>query len=184
MFDDLQLDHFAVLGPGRFAKALLKNKAEGHRLSHNHCVHSTSPKLFSMSQTTTLSSAGDAPKTVTLQNGNIFSFQSNQSIDLDLIPVIDASRIWSTAFEDRQAVAEEIRDASRKIGFFYLINHVGSSSNDGVNGSADDFVRRVSRRVMSNKQWNKPRGSLPCPRRRRWRYSQDWYRTSMSATIP
>lgn len=78
-----------------------------------------------MSRTTTLSESTPAAKTVTLQNGNIFSFQSNNSIDLDLIPVIDASRIWSSEFEDRRAVAEEIRDASRKIGFFYLINHVG-----------------------------------------------------------
>ncbi|KAF9774414.1 hypothetical protein IL306_007585 [Fusarium sp. DS 682] len=61
--------------------------------------------------------------TVTLQNGKVFSFNSNQSTELDIIPIIDASRIWSEKLKDRQAVAEEIRTASREIGFFYLINH-------------------------------------------------------------
>ncbi|KAF4334218.1 gibberellin 3-beta hydroxylase [Fusarium beomiforme] len=61
--------------------------------------------------------------TVTLQNGKVFSFNSNQSTELDIIPIIDASRIWSEKIQDRQAVAEEIRTASREIGFFYLINH-------------------------------------------------------------
>ena len=100
-----------------------------------------------MSQTTTLSTVGDALKTVTLQNGKIFSFQSNNSIDLDLIPVIDASRIWSASFEDRQAVAEEIREASRMIGFFYLINHVSSCSNIKVNSNADDTLKGYRREV-------------------------------------
>ena len=75
---------------------------------------------ISATETTSTSTA----KTVTLHNGNVFSFNSNQSIELDIIPVIDASRIWSDKLEDRQAVAEEIRTASREIGFFYLINHV------------------------------------------------------------
>ncbi|CAG7556359.1 unnamed protein product [Fusarium equiseti] len=73
----------------------------------------------SATETTPTSTA----KTVTLQNGKVFSFNSNQSTELDIIPVIDASRIWSNKLEDRQAVADEIRTASREIGFFYLINH-------------------------------------------------------------
>lgn len=63
-------------------------------------------------------------RTVTLQNGNVFSFASNISTEAEQIPIIDASRIWSDSLDDRKAVAEEIRNASRNIGFFYLINHV------------------------------------------------------------
>lgn len=57
-------------------------------------------------------------------NGSVYSFKSNTSTTLEKIPVIDASSIWSETLEDRKAVAEEIREASREIGFFYLINHV------------------------------------------------------------
>ncbi|CAG9946870.1 unnamed protein product [Clonostachys rosea f. rosea IK726] len=76
-----------------------------------------------MSQTTVDTRADTKVRTVKLQNGDVFSFNSNISTELEKIPVIDASRIWSDKLEDRKAVAEEIRDASRNIGFFYLINH-------------------------------------------------------------
>jgi isopenicillin N synthase-like dioxygenase len=59
-----------------------------------------------------------------MNNGTVFTFNSNISTTLEKIPVIDAARIWSDRLEDRQAVAEEIRQASRMIGFFYLVNHV------------------------------------------------------------
>ena len=52
------------------------------------------------------------------------TFKSNISTNLEKIPVIDATKIWSQHLEDRQAAAEEIREASRTIGFFYLVNHV------------------------------------------------------------
>lgn len=52
------------------------------------------------------------------------TFSSNVSTNIEKIPVIDASKIWCERLEDRQAVAEEIREAARTIGFFYLINHV------------------------------------------------------------
>lgn len=77
-----------------------------------------------MSETTTISQFGAGPRTVTLHNGQVFTFNSNVSTNLEKIPVIDASRIWSERLDDRQAVAEEIREASRTIGFFYLLNHV------------------------------------------------------------
>jgi hypothetical protein len=70
------------------------------------------------------STATSTAKTVTLQNGKLFSFNSNESTDIDIIPIIDASKIWSDDLNDRQAVADEIRSASREIGFFYLVNHV------------------------------------------------------------
>jgi len=76
-----------------------------------------------MSQSTT-STVEQPRKTITLLNGQIFHFDSNESVDSAQIPVIDVSRIYSDKFEDRQAVAEEIRNASREIGFFYMINHV------------------------------------------------------------
>ncbi|SPJ88939.1 related to isopenicillin N synthase and related dioxygenases [Fusarium torulosum] len=69
------------------------------------------------------STATSTAKTVTLQNGKVFSFNSNESTDIDIIPIIDASKIWSDDLNDRQAVADEIRSASREIGFFYLVNH-------------------------------------------------------------
>lgn len=82
-----------------------------------------------MSQTTTTSTEqSEQPpserKTVTLHNGQAFTFNSNIATTLEKIPVIDAARIWSEDLADRQAVAEEIREASRTIGFFYLVNHV------------------------------------------------------------
>ncbi|KAL2824387.1 Clavaminate synthase-like protein [Aspergillus cavernicola] len=81
-----------------------------------------------MSQTTTTVDVPEAPRTVTLMNGHTFSFKSNISTTLEKIPIIDAARIWSESLDDRTAVAEEIREASRNIGFFYLVNH-------GVDGS-------------------------------------------------
>lgn len=77
-----------------------------------------------MSQTATVSHSEAGLKTVTLHNGQVFTFNSNISTNLEKIPIIDAARIWSDRLEDRQAVAEEIREASRTIGFFYLVNHV------------------------------------------------------------
>jgi len=80
-------------------------------------------RIMTMSQSTT-STVEQPRKTITLLNGQIFHFDSNESVDSAQIPVIDVSRIYSDKFEDRQAVAEEIRNASREIGFFYMINHV------------------------------------------------------------
>lgn len=77
-----------------------------------------------MSQTIVDAKSESATRTVTLQNGDVFSFNSNISTEAERIPVVDASRVWSDRIEDRKAVAEEIREASRDIGFFYLVNHV------------------------------------------------------------
>lgn len=43
--------------------------------------------------------------------------------DFDTIPVIDVSGIFSTKSEDRQAVAQKIREASIRVGFFYVEGH-------------------------------------------------------------
>jgi hypothetical protein len=77
-----------------------------------------------MSQTTTARTTTQTPGKVTLMNGTSFTYNSNVSTTLEKIPIIDAARIWSDKLEDRKAVAEEVRAASREIGFFYLVNHV------------------------------------------------------------
>ena len=63
------------------------------------------------------------PRTITLQNGQVFSFSSNTATTLERIPMIDVSRMYSNDLEDRKVVAEEIREASKNIGFFYMVNH-------------------------------------------------------------
>jgi hypothetical protein len=78
-----------------------------------------------MSQVTILE---PKPITVKLSNGQTCSFSSNLSIETDELPIIDISRIYSEKLEERQALAEEIREASHRIGFFYIIGHVGGSS--------------------------------------------------------
>lgn len=67
----------------------------------------------------------EAPlKTVTLHNGQVFKVKSNISTELEKIPIIDVAGMYSEKLEDRQYVAEQIREASRNIGFFYVVNHV------------------------------------------------------------
>ncbi|KAJ8097178.1 hypothetical protein POJ06DRAFT_40696 [Lipomyces tetrasporus] len=61
--------------------------------------------------------------TIRLPNGKIHNVKSNISIEADEIPVIDVSGIYSEDIEDRKAVAEKVREASHRIGFFYAINH-------------------------------------------------------------
>jgi hypothetical protein len=39
------------------------------------------------------------------------------------IPVIDLSPLYSSKFEDRKALAKEIRAAGLNTGFFYIKNH-------------------------------------------------------------
>lgn len=84
-----------------------------------------------MSQTTMTTESTTAPRSVTLHNGQVLRFKSNVSTNSEKIPVIDASKIWCDLLEDRQAVAEEIREASRTIGFFYLVNHVSANVLNG-----------------------------------------------------
>lgn len=80
--------------------------------------------LNNMSETIITSESATAPRTVTLHNGQVLSFNSNISTNIEEIPIIDARKIWCERLEDRRSVAEEIREAARTIGFFYLVNHV------------------------------------------------------------
>jgi hypothetical protein len=76
-----------------------------------------------MSQTT-VTTTQDAPRIVTLDTGATVVVNSQESTSLEKIPIIDVARIFSDRLEDRQAVAEEVRNAARNIGFFYIVNHV------------------------------------------------------------
>ncbi|KZT22408.1 Clavaminate synthase-like protein [Neolentinus lepideus HHB14362 ss-1] len=75
-----------------------------------------------MSQTSTIE-ADSVPLTLKLSNGQIVSFKSNVAKDTGEIPIIDIGGIFSDKIEDRKAVAEKVREASSRIGFFYAINH-------------------------------------------------------------
>lgn len=64
--------------------------------------------------------------------------QSNDALQDDddknnSIPVIDVSRIFSTDVSDRQAVANQLREACINVGFFYVQNHgIPQEMVDGV----------------------------------------------------
>lgn len=75
-----------------------------------------------MSTTTTKTEAAN-PMSIRLPSGQTVVPKSNISIEADEIPVIDISPIFSNSLEARQAVAEKIREASHRIGFFYAVNH-------------------------------------------------------------
>ena len=64
------------------------------------------------------------PLTIKLRNGQTVSFKSNVSIEVDEIPVIDIQDIFSDDLQARKAVAEKVREACHRIGFFYALNHV------------------------------------------------------------
>jgi len=64
------------------------------------------------------------PHKLTLTNGKTLTFDSNASSASEQIPVIDISRIHSDKLADRQALAEEIRNAAHDVGFFSIVNHV------------------------------------------------------------
>lgn len=77
-----------------------------------------------MSTTTTTETAPPLPPLqLTLQNGQKVYYHSDISIETDEIPVIDISGIFSDDLAGRQAVAEDIREAAHRIGFFYITNH-------------------------------------------------------------
>jgi hypothetical protein len=72
----------------------------------------------------TTTSLATEPKRILLSNGNTFTYASNAATSSKSIPLIDVSRMYSNNFEDRRALAEEVRKASHEIGFFTIINHV------------------------------------------------------------
>ncbi|KAF2711114.1 putative isopenicillin N synthetase [Pleomassaria siparia CBS 279.74] len=73
--------------------------------------------------TQTVLEAPKPPLKLTLGNGQEIHFHSDTSIEADEIPIIDISGIYSDDIVDRRAVAEKIREAAHRIGFFYIVNH-------------------------------------------------------------
>uniref|UniRef100_A0A093XCR5 Gibberellin 3-beta-dioxygenase 4 n=1 Tax=Talaromyces marneffei PM1 TaxID=1077442 RepID=A0A093XCR5_TALMA len=64
---------------------------------------------------TTVTSTNNTPKTIRLTNGKDFTFVSNAATTEESIPIIDVSRMHSPDIADRQALAEEIREAAHSI---------------------------------------------------------------------
>lgn len=82
----------------------------------------------------------ETTQTVFLTNGQQVSPQSNEAKSLDGIPTIDVSQMWSSSLEERRVVADQIRSASRKIGFFTIINHgIGPTLPQSVLAEAKAF---------------------------------------------
>ncbi|PNS14446.1 UPF0676 protein [Sphaceloma murrayae] len=99
--------------------------------------------------TTTTTTTLTRPPTIRLTNGNSFTPNSNVLSKTERLPLIDIARIYSDDLEDRQAVAEEIRDASRTIGFFYIVNHgIDMQQAAAVLGQAKEFFSLPIERKM------------------------------------
>lgn len=61
----------------------------------------------------------------------------------DEIPMIDVSGIFSPVFEDRLAVARQIRDAATNNGFFYISGHgIPPAVTDSAHQACLDFFRQ------------------------------------------
>jgi hypothetical protein len=67
----------------------------------------------------------EAPKYVTLRlpSGQTATVKSETPLDADEIPIIDISGIWSDDLDVKKAIAEQVREASHRIGFFYAQHH-------------------------------------------------------------
>lgn len=102
-----------------------------HNNDRNQLTSMTDDQRVRMAQVTPDTQPQPEPqpqqRTITLHNGQVITFSSDESTNLETIPIIDAARIWSEDLQDRKAVAEEVREASRGTGFFYLTNHVNKS---------------------------------------------------------
>jgi hypothetical protein len=98
-----------------------------------------------MSQVTTQTETSPAnPLVIKLQNGQTLQVESNEAIDADEIPIIDVAGIYSDKLEDRQAVAEKVREAAHRIGFFYVINHVSTFQHIACNGTQGRLLTMCS----------------------------------------
>jgi hypothetical protein len=76
-----------------------------------------------MATTTVTQTISSPALNLILQNGEKIFFHSDTSIEADEIPVIDIEGIYSDDINERKAVAEKIREAAHRIGFFYIVNH-------------------------------------------------------------
>lgn len=84
-----------------------------------------------MSSTTAITTPSDTsppaqPKTIKLPSGQTVTPKSEIAIDSDEIPIIDVSSVWSDDLTAKKALAEQVREACHRIGFFYAEGHVKS----------------------------------------------------------
>ncbi|KAF2767236.1 putative isopenicillin N synthetase [Teratosphaeria nubilosa] len=61
--------------------------------------------------------------TIRLPSGQTVAIKSEASIEVDEIPIIDVSGIRSDDLAVKQKIAEQVREASHRIGFFYAQHH-------------------------------------------------------------
>ena len=94
--------------------------------SHPHTT------MASTTSTTTQIETAPPPqsRTIRLPSGQTVTPNSEVSIISDEIPIIDVSCVWSNDLDAKKAVAEQVREASHRIGFFYAKYHVRPSSPD------------------------------------------------------
>ena len=115
--------------------------------------------------------------TITLQNGQTLTVKSDTGKKLDSLPVIDVSGMYSENFEDRKAVAEQVRAAAHEIGFFCFINHVCDLTFHGYEQDSQE-VRASIQNILPG-LLKKPNISLLNQWRRKWKSTLDWSRTNM-----
>lgn len=67
------------------------------------------------------------------------------------IPVIDISGLYSAVPAERQAVADNIRDAARDVGFFYVCGHrIPGTATDDLVASAKQYFAQPYEQKMQN----------------------------------
>lgn len=77
-----------------------------------------------MASTTVLEHPQPALRTIKLPSGQTVTPRSELAIESDEIPIIDVSCVWTHDLEAKKTVAEQVREASCRIGFFYAKGHV------------------------------------------------------------
>jgi hypothetical protein len=85
--------------------------------------------------------------------------------------------MYSESFEDRKAVAEQVRAAAHEIGFFYAINHVCDLAFY-VYEQGSQEVRESIQNILPG-LLGKQKISLLNRWRRRWKSTLDWSPTNM-----
>jgi hypothetical protein len=99
--------------------------------------------------TTTVETATSTALNLTLQNGQKIRYHSDVSIEADEIPVIDVKDVYSDDIQARKAVAEQVREAAHRIGFFYIVNHgIDSIHAENTFGQAKRFFAQPEERKM------------------------------------
>ncbi|MCT2398797.1 isopenicillin N synthase family dioxygenase [Novosphingobium mangrovi (ex Huang et al. 2023)] len=70
-------------------------------------------------------------------------YENPETVSVEDIPIIDFGRFLNGNAEDRTDIAEQISDACRRIGFFYIVNHgVPESLRQAVLSEARSFFNR------------------------------------------